>query len=126
METYYKKPEYSAIITGCVAVVNIVFDIVGVKIWGYRAVCYATILCQILLVIAHYFCTRKMKIDKILSLRDMYIFIIVSVILIPVALMLYQSNVVRWAIIGILIILVGLIAILKRQEIISLVKKFKS
>lgn len=125
LETYYKKPEYSAIITGCVAVINIALDIVGVKIWGYRAVCYATLICQILLVLAHYFCTKKMEVEKILSLRDLCFFIIVSVILIPIALILYQSNVIRWGLIGIIVVAASIIAIVKRQEILNVLKKFR-
>lgn len=124
LETYYKKPEYSAMITGCVAVVNIVLDVAGVKLFGYRAVCYATLLCQILLVTLHFMCTRKMEIEKILPLRDVITFVAASVVLIPIALLLYQNNVVRWGIIGALVVAVGIVAGVKRREIMGIVKRF--
>lgn len=123
LETYYKKPEYSAIITGCVAVINIVFDIVGVNLLGYRAVCYATLFCQILLVFAHFFCTRKMDIDKILPLRDMCGFIIASIVLIPIALILYQSNMMRWGIIAFLLIIISVVGAMKYRKIFNIIKK---
>lgn len=125
LETYYKKPEYSAIITGCVAIINILLDIIGVKIWGYRAVCYVTLLCQILLVSIHFFCTKKMKIDRILPLRDICIYIISSVFLIPIALVLYQSNVIRWGLMGVIFLSIGIVVLIKHEKIISAVRNFR-
>lgn len=124
LETYYKKPEYSAIITGCIAIINIALDIIGVKLFGYRAASYVTLLCQVLLVMIHFMCTRKMEIDKILSLRDLLIYIVISAALIPLALLLYQSNIVRWGIVGLLVIGVGIFAVLKHKIIISVIKNF--
>lgn len=125
LETYCKKPEYSAIITGCVAVINIVLDIAGVWIWGYRAVCYATLLCQILLVVVHYFCTIKMGIEKLLPIRDLCYYIILSIILIPVAFLLYQSNLIRWGAICIIFSALTIILYLKRKDVVATVKKFR-
>ena len=123
LETYYMKPEYSAIITGCVAVINIFLDIIGVNIWGYRAVCYATLVCQVLLVSAHYFFTRKMGVAKILPFRDLCLFTIASIILIPVAFILYQGNIIRWGIIGAIAIALVMVVLVKRKEIMIILKK---
>lgn len=126
LETFYKKPEYSAIITSCIAITNVILDIVGVKIWGYRTVCYATLLCQILLVCTHYQCTKKMEIEKMLTRMDMFIFIAVLISLIPLSLLLYSSNVLRWLLIGILVIIFCTAAIVKRKQIYIIVKQFRN
>ncbi len=47
LEVYHKKPEYAAVLTGIAAVLNVILDIVGVELWGYKAVCYATVFCQL-------------------------------------------------------------------------------
>ena len=126
LETFYKKPEYAAIITGVVAVINVALDIIGVKIWDYRAVCYATLLCQILLVSIHYVCTRKMEVEKILAKKDLVLYSAAAIALIPISLLLYQNNTVRWVFIAVIMAAVLGVAVWKRKELIVFAKKLRA
>lgn len=124
-ETFYKKTHYSAVLTLIAAVINIVLDIICVMQWGYRAACYVTVFCQILLITMHYIMTMKMNIQKILSLRDLAAEILVSAALIPLALIFYQAAAVRWGVIIGILILISVIAIVKRKKIIGFLKKYE-
>lgn len=125
LETFYKKAHYAAILTFIVAVINIGLDIVGVLLWGYRAACYVTVLCQLLLIVMHYVITIKMDIDKMLPVKDLAVELLASVILIPVSLILYQFTAVRWGFIMMLILCVGIAVGMKRREILKFIKGYR-
>ena len=122
LELYNKKPEYAAILAFIVAVINIIFDIIAVKIWGYLAVCYVTMLCQLLLIGLHYRATKRMKVQDILPRNRLLSVLCISIALIPISFLLYKNNIVRYifavAVAGI-IVTVGLI---KRRQIKEFVK----
>ena len=125
LETYYKKPEISAVLTGAVAVLNIGLDIMGVNLFGYRAVCYATVICQVLLVVLHYLFTRKYDIQKILPFRIMVSILLVSIVLIPISLLIYTRNTIRFATIIIITIVLFIVLFLNRNKIFRLIDKKK-
>ena len=80
LETYNKKPEISAVLTGIVAALN---------------VCYATVICQVLLVVLHYIFTRKYGIKEILPVGTLASVLAVSLALIPFGLTIYTHTAVR-------------------------------
>lgn len=126
LETYHKKPEYAAILTGAVAVLNVLLDILGVRLWGYRAVCYTTVFCQIVLIMLHYMITRKMDIKDILPFNKLIMALSATLVLIPFALILYQNNLIRYIAIGICFVILISIGIVKRQQIVALIRKFNN
>lgn len=126
LETYYKKPEYAAIITGLTAALNVGLNIVGVKFWGYRAVCYATVLCQLILIALHYCLTIKMGVRKQISVKGLLLPVGVSLAMVPFALLIYQNDLVRYVCIGILAVCVGAGMLIKRKELIGLIRRFKT
>ncbi len=125
LETYYKKPEYAAALTAGVAVLNVILDIIGVKLWDYRAVCYTTAFCQILLICLHYVVTGRMRIRELLPLNRMVMALLASVALIPLSLLLYQNSIVRYVCIAVVAAAVLVILLKKKNELIALVKKFR-
>lgn len=126
LEIYYKKPEYAAMLTAAIAVINVLLNIWGVNLWGYRAVCYTTVFCQLLLIGLHYYITKRMNIRDILPLKTMILALFTTVGLIPVSLLLYQSNIMRYSCIFIVSIIVVYIIILKRKALMSLIFKIKN
>lgn len=121
LESYYKKPEYTAILTIIAAVLNVALNIIGIKIIGYKAVCYATVICQIVLIFLHYYITMKMDICKLLPAKDLLYILFVSMSFIPIALLIYNTNGIRYA--GICLIVIFLIVcILKNRDIYCLLK----
>lgn len=125
LETYYKKTHYAAILTSIVAVINIIGDIIGVLSFNYQAVCYVTVICQLFLIIMHYVTTRKLNVDKMLSVKDLTAMIGISLLFIPFSLALYQIQLIRLGFITALIVITCFIAIAKRRELTQLIKKFK-
>jgi len=125
LETYHKKPEYAAIFTATAAVLNVILDIVGVKLWGYRAVCYATLLCQLVLIALHYLFTLKLGVREILPVNRLLIALGFSLLLIPIALFLYQSNLIRYLCIGLLSLMAAAFAVLKKNEIIDIFRRLR-
>ncbi len=123
IETYYNKQHYAAILTGSVAILNVVLNIIGVKLFGYMAVCYTTVLSQLILVLLHYHVTRSMGIRKMISVRMLFLALLTMLALIPFALLLYQSNPVRFIVLGISIAIVIIIGIYKRNELASIAQK---
>lgn len=126
LETYHKKPEYAAIFTAITAVLNVGLNIVGVKFWGYQAVSYATLICQLILIALHYCITIKMGVKKHLPLKNMLLPVAVSLAMIPCALLLYQSDPIRYICIAVLAVCVCAGAILKRRELMLLLRRFKA
>ena len=124
-ETFYKKPEISAVLTGIVAVLNIGLDIIGVKLFGYRAVCYATVICQVLLVVLHYLVTDKLGIKKILSVGTLASILVASIALIPLSLCIYTSSMIRYAFIAVFLTAVSIVIIHNRKRIVLLIKKIR-
>lgn len=125
LETYYKKPKYSAILTGSVAILNVLLDIIGVKLWGYRAVCYTTVLCQIILILLHYTFTQKMNIKEILPLKTLVLALLTAVAIIPLSLLLYKSNTIRLITVIVCFVSMLVYIIIKKEKIIMLLKKIR-
>lgn len=125
LETYHKKTHYSAIITLIVSVINVIGDIVGVLIFGYQAACYVTVICQILLIFIHYIATKDMEISKILSAKNVTGILLVSLGSIPISLMLYQNNWIRFFFIIVMALAVCISGIVKRREIKQYINKIK-
>ena len=125
LETYYKKPEYAAILTGIAAALNIALDIIGVKLWDYRAVCYATVLCQIILIVMHYFVAGKMSIRETLTPRTLTLSIAASLALIPVSFLMYRSDAIRYALIVVIAAAGVYMAVRYRETIKKLVRRFR-
>lgn len=122
-ENFYKKTHYSAIITSITACINVVLDIVGVRIWGYVAVCYVTVLCHIILIILHICLTKKMGILYIFPFSELMFEILVIVGMIPIVLLLYKNNLMRYLV---LLIILGIFAVIlykNRGKLIILIKE---
>jgi len=126
LETYYKKPEYAAVLTAITAALNVGLDILGVKIWGYQAVVYATLICQVLLVIAHYIITGKMQVKETLTPGNLTRAMLVSILLVPISLLLYESNVIRYIANALIGITVVVLTIKYKENIHNLLKKIKN
>lgn len=126
LETYYKKTEYAAIFTAIAAALNLALDIVGIKIWGYQAVCYATVFCQLALIALHYCFTIKLGIKEFLPVGSVLAVLAVSLAIIPGALFLYQSNIVRYVFIVAIAVIGGVGIIVKRKDIIEIIIRIKS
>ena len=117
IEFYYDKNKFSMIASSIAAGLNIVMNYIGIKLWGYQAAGYATMLCYLILMIIHVVYTNSvtMKEYKIKIIEDKKIILLI-VILLTLALVcpfLYKNNIIRY----IFIIICILIIIAKRKTI---------
>ncbi len=125
LETFYKKPHYAAIITGIIAILNVLLDIAGVKLFGYTAVCYATALCQIILIGIHYSITFRMDIQRILPISDLVFMLSTTLLIIPFSFVMYKWNAVRGTLIIVVFVSCIIIAIKRKKEICEIIKKLR-
>ncbi|MBR3136973.1 MAG: oligosaccharide flippase family protein [Clostridia bacterium] len=123
-EVFNKKAGYAGKITGGVAVFNIALDIIGIKLFGYQATCYATVISQIIAILLHYHVMKGMRISEILPFKDLLAVLVVSLLMIPLGLIIYSSTVLRWSVIGVSFVAMIGIVWWKRKEIESLVGIF--
>ena len=100
-------------------------DIVGIKLWGYMAVCYATVLSQIVLIALHYIVAQRMGVQKILTLKTLILVLAAAVGLIPISLLLYQSNMVRYIFAAVLFVAAVVLLIIKREQLMIIVRKIR-
>lgn len=122
LETFNKRTEYAAILMGIVSIMNIGLNIIGVHFWGYQAVCYMTIVSQIVLVLLHYKLTIKMGIRKILPFKYILFGTLIVLTYIPISMILYQYNALRLSLLCILIITIIVGIILKRNKLLQFIK----
>ncbi|MBR4655294.1 MAG: oligosaccharide flippase family protein [Oscillospiraceae bacterium] len=122
-ETFYNKPHYSAIVTGITAIINVVIDIIGVKLFGYTAACYATVLCFIILILFHLIITRKMGIFRVFPLKDLAVEVAAMLLLIPISLSLYRVTVVRYIALALFSVALVVVLYKYRHRLLSLLKK---
>lgn len=121
IETYYKRTKFAAIATGCIAIINVLLDIIFVKLFGFIAASFVTVLCYAILMLLHSLyvnrlCTRKLVQKKVL------LFSIISVIcIIMFSYIAYINTIIRYCLIGILF-MNGLFILMKTAKRISLLK----
>ena len=61
VELFYKKNKYIALNTILAAILNIIFDIIFIPIYGLKAAAYVTLISYIFLFIVHYRNSRKLN-----------------------------------------------------------------
>ena len=125
LETYYKKPVYAAILTAIASVVNLVLAIIGVKMFDYRAVSFAMVISNILLILLHYHITISMNIREILPFRDVLAVLLVSLILIGISYPMYRNNLLRVGLLCFCFIAVLIVGFAKRRVIFKLMQEFR-
>ena len=121
-ETYYKKTHIPMLITFGVAILNIIFDIIGTRQIGYYTVSYATVLSYILIIILHSFAIRLIKKRSFITIRKTILFSTLNLLLIPLGLYLYNYQWIRMVLLLIVLVVSGIIVMKKKTELISLLK----
>ena len=128
IEYYYQKTGSIAIATTFSAILNIVLNYFGIKLFGYYAAGYTTLICYICLAICHYMFYKKIIKEKMPKIKDVYdVKLIVIMALIIIGMMIVMSIIYKFIIIRYSIILIILVCmILKRKYIIDTIKIFKN
>lgn len=121
-EFYYEKTMYTMLATFAGAVLNILLNGIFIKIFGYYATGYTTLVCYALFAVLHYICMKKMCHDYLDDVepydkRSMFFIMISFVISGFLILFTYQYLYVRYFIIIILVMII----FVKRKKILQVV-----
>ena len=124
-EFYYEKTVYVSVATMFGAALNVGLNYIFIKVFGYYAAGYTTLICYIIFAMAHYFFMRRICKDEInnVIVYDMKILLLISVIFIACGFGLmatYNVPIVRYGI----AVLVLVLCIIYRKKIINIFKNF--
>lgn len=127
IEYYYQKTGLIAIATSISAILNLILNYFGIKLFGYYAAGYTTLICYICLSICHYIFYKKIVKEKFPRLKDIYdVKLMVIVGFFVLGMMILMSIIYKFLLIRYMIILFILIfAFIKRNYIIDIIKSLK-
>lgn len=125
-EFYFEKTHYVTVATVVNAIINIVLNAVLIPKFGFVAAGYTTLFCFILYALTHYMIMRKITkayLDNT-KIYDPKIIVALGAALLggaAVTMLLYNTVLIRYG----LLLVMGVVAVWKREKIIGLVKTMK-
>lgn len=127
VEFYYEKTYFVAIASSITAIANVCLNFVFIKIYGYYAAGYTTLVCYILLTICHYIFFKNISkhqenIEGIYDIRRIMILSVAGCVMMFISLVLYKFTVFRYSLIALLI----LSAFFNRNKIYNIAKRVKN
>jgi len=121
VEEYYEKTSYVALVSIVCGIVNVLLNYYGIKMFGYIACAYTTLICYVIFSAGHYiFMKRTLKFNNIkenivnhrVALLVSFAFIALTI----VVTMIYEMTIVRYA----LGVLMAFVCVLNKERILSL------
>ena len=127
IEYYYQKTKYISFATMVCAILNIILNFIFIKLFGYYAAGYTTLICYIGLSIIHYiFYNKVIKEEMNVNVKIYNIKVIIMMSIIIITVMLLMLFVYQWSFIRYLLLLVILVfVILNRKFIIAIFGQIK-
>ena len=123
---YHKKTKFIMISSCVAATVNVILNYFGIKMFGYMAAAYTTLIAYMILALMQGVVStrvhRKTVGDEKATVYDMkyiYMLAVVTIVLCTSCILLYQHTILRYCIIAVLIVL----AVVFRNKILMLFKK---
>lgn len=123
---YHKKTKFIMISSCVAATVNVILNYFGIKMFGYMAAAYTTLIAYMILALMQGVVStrvhRKIVGDEKATVYDMkyiYMLAVVTIVLCTSCILLYQHTILRYCIIAVLIVL----AVVFRNKILMLFKK---
>ena len=123
IEFYFEKTKYVTYATMSGAVLNIILNYICIKLFGYMAAGYTTLVCYMLYTVAHYcfaqkICNEEMNGVRIYNLKTLLTITGAFMISGFLLMMTYNAPVIRYS----LLVIACILAVLKRNKIIALLK----
>ncbi len=120
VEYFHKKNIQIAVFSIVTAVINIILNAIAIKIWGYQAAAYTTIISYFILCILHYFGMRKVDKTKYYDIKTLIILSLSLTIITIVNVVFNKIFILRYAI----LVVCGIYILIKYREMIfSILKK---
>ena len=127
VEFFYDQNKFTMIISMTGALLNIVLNYIGIKLFGYVAAAYTTLLCYMIFALSHYIymtisVRKAIGVHKVFkSVRLLFLSILV-LITGTIVIFLYDKVIIRYAIVS----AVCMIAYVKRKELMKIFKLAKT
>ena len=127
IEYYYEKTKWISTATCICAVLNLILNFVFIKIYGYYAAGYTTLICYIFLAYVHYLFYRKVLSEKKIEseIYDIKLILAVSVgtiVLMFALVVVYKNVLIRYLMVSIIV----LIAIVNKNKIMNMLLAVKN
>lgn len=126
MEFYYNANKFTMFISMFGAALNVGLNYVCIKLFGYIAAAYTTLICYIIFSLSHYFymsyyVTKKLGIDKVFSSAKLLLLSLIVLSGGTLVIFLYDKPIIRYAI----ILIVCVVAYIKRDALKVIAKSAK-
>lgn len=128
VEYYYEKTALISIATTFSAILNLILNYFGIKLFGYYAAGYTTLICYICLAICHYTFYKRVINERInqdkKNVYDVKMMVIIGIFVLAMMLvmtLIYKFFIIRYAI----ILFIFIFAFIKRNYIINIIKTLK-
>ena len=120
---YYEKTKQMSLATMIVAVANIILNYIGIRLFGFIAVGYATLITSFIHFFAYYFLAKKYEknLDEIINLNLLLLIFAGFIILMAYGLVFWNNLIMK---IGLLVVILFL-GIIFRKKIIELFATMK-
>ena len=110
IEYYYEKTKWISLATCICAVMNLALNFAFIRVYGYYAAGYTTLVCYIFLAYVHYLFYKKVikeqSEDAIYDIKLIVVVSIVALILMLVLVLLYRNIFIRYSIILVIVAVV--------------------
>ena len=120
---YYEKTKEMSTITMIIAVINIVLNFTGIKLFGYVAVGYATLITNFIKFLMTYSAVKKYEknLDEIINLKLLMVIFAAFAVLMIYGLIFWNNLIMKIA----LLVAIMILAIIFRKNIINLFTTMK-
>ncbi len=120
---YHEKTKEMSTITMIIAVINIVLNFTGIKLFGYVAVGYATLITNFIKFIMTYSAVKKYEknLNEIINLKLLMVIFVAFAVLMIYGLIFWNNLIMKIA----LLVVIMILAIIFRKNIINLLTTIK-
>lgn len=126
IEECLDQTKYVALVSITCALINIILNIFGIKLFGYIACAYTTLFCYLLFAVGHYYFMSKILKQKLdyPKIYDGKVFFVVSLIMLVIMVgvtLSYNNRLIRYS----LVVLMMIFGIANRKKILFVLNQFK-
>lgn len=120
IEFYFEKTKFATVVSVIAAISNIILNWICIKLFGYYAAGFTTLVCYILFALLHYYnfnniIRRNKELANVFNVKHILNISLVGLLIMFLCLILYNYTIIRYSVIAVLVIL----AFVYRQPIIK-------
>lgn len=125
IEYYHKKTLFISIGTISAAAVNVVLNYIGIKLFGYEAAAFTTLLSYGLLFAFHWIIARKYSVEEVYEIKTILKNVVVVAVTGVVLMLLDSRFVIQTIVRYVIVLLILIVLILNKRKLIGVLKREK-